>query len=66
MSKMKHHVSVTNVNYLPPLEDIFSPQIFPLDEDEESSESTARDKNTAGTQPSLPWYLRSVKLDYSY
>ena len=60
------NIKLINVtNHLPRSEGTISPspQIFPLDEGEESSDSTTRNRNTAGTQPSLPWYLRSVKVD---
>jgi len=40
--------------------------MFPLNEDEESSESTTLDKNTAGTQPSLHWYLKEGQNEMSF
>ena len=43
-----------------------SPQIFPLNEGEKSSDSTTLDKNTAGTHPSLPWYLKEVQNEMSF
>ena len=52
---------INATNHLPRPEDTISrsPQIFPLEEGEQSSDSTTRNRNTAGTQPCLPWYLRS-------